>query len=298
MSASELARLNEFFRGSGPRLWVLQSRARTCDEVDAAFLRLLRPGHPSSYPGVSLLVTAKKHSADFAAALVHLRDLLPTFPIACLLPEAQDPFGAEVVRLCGLLRIRWACDEPREKPEVSLVEGFLRHEPARFGVEVVSFLSARGHAVPVERLRRIAAAVWEGRMLAELGPRRGSSRKEWLRAWGRRLRRAGLPPLKELVPGLRVVAAGVRLCAPERPSVEEVAHKLGFSGEPALSRAMLLRFNVRPLEVRDLYPFEWMLDRAIRRRAPGKGVKPPRAPRLTFSPWLGRRTSRTVPSSG
>lgn len=294
MRSSDSARLEELFRESQAQLWLFQSGTRTCGEFDVASLRLVHLGWPGSYPGLSLVVSVHAHSPELAATLVHLRDLFPLFPVVCLLPAPSDVFGREVLRLCGALRMRWAHEPSQEKPSVSVLEELLRREPARFGLEVISFLSARGHAIAPDGFLGLARAIWRGATLEQLGPTDATRRKEWICTWRRRLRRASLPPFRELVSGLRVVAAGVLLIPPKRPSVEDVAEKLGFSGEPALSKAMLNRLNVRPTEVGDFYPFEWMLDRAVPTRVGRKEVRRPRSLRaahVTFSPWLHRRAA-------
>lgn len=275
---SPIPPLGESLAGAEARLWLFHSRGRTCTETDAAGLQALLPGRPRLLPGVSVLLKVRSYSVSLASCLIHVRNALPLLPVLCVLPHARDEFDSEILRLCGILGVRFLQQwRLLEKPDLAVVERVLRQEPAAPDLHFANFLERRGHSVRGEpRLGPLIRQLLHGRRLGETAPPERRQRRISLSRSRSHLHRAGLPPPRRFALALRLVVAGIRVYSASRPPVQKVAASLGYASPFSLSNEMVRYLGKRPRQVRDLYPWEWMLDGALPEpRAAERATRPP-----------------------
>lgn len=264
MARTSLARLAERVSESGADLWIFDSQERVHSRLSVSDVASLSASWPCSLPGRSIVVVLPRYAPAGVACLIHLRRTLPLLPILCFLPDARDPFASEVVRTCGLVGLRVSEHAVGKVPDLSLIESVLRQEPADLALDVTAFLERRGHDPRREGHISdfVEEALQRGRP-PEVGTPRSGERLSGLSELRHSLHRAGLPPPRRFGLGLRLLAAGIRLYSPARPTIEKVACSLGFSSPFSLSNEMVRYVGKRPSQVRELYPWEWMLDRAL-----------------------------------
>ncbi len=246
------------------QLWIFESFGRALTEIQAARLQELAP-RPRLVPGVSVVLAGSERSPELAACLVHFRDAVPLIPLLCALPKVANGLRSEIERLCGFLGVRVVeHDGSPDNPDPGSIEQTLRQQRLAPDLEFISFLDRRGHSVRHRaELSPLIGELLQASRMVEVGPRDPEQRRVWLKRSRSLLEKAGLPALKQLSTILRLVSAGIRLYSPSRPTVRQVATGLGFSSAFSLSNEMVRYLGSRPSEVRNLYPWEWMLDRAL-----------------------------------
>lgn len=265
LSPSPAPPLRESLARARARLLVFDSRSRTCRETDVLGVEAPLAGRPALVPGLSLVVGAQAHSMEVAACLVCVRRAVPLLPVLCVLPQARDELGSEILHLCGMLGVRvWQEEGWQAKAEPAVLEGILRQEPAAPDLDFASFLERRGHRVPGGvPLDSFIGRLLEPRGIGEVGPWGRRERGAWLRRSRKVLEAAGLRSFRRFRSVVRLVLAGIRLYSASRRTIAEVAASLQFASPFSLSNEMLRYLGKRPSEVRNLYPWEWMLDSAL-----------------------------------
>lgn len=269
-----VAHLRAALSSSGTELWLFRSSDPAFSRLEGSAVEELEGARPGALAGVSVIAVSNECRASTASSVLELRIVAPTLPLVCFVPPPKDALDLEVVRLCGALGARLAYREFEPRSAGACVEEVLRVSPLKPALDFLEFLERRGHPVRTsKKLTGLFHQLSTVKSFEAVGPRNGETRRAWLRRARRALRGLGLPPPRGLTTIVRLTMAGIRLYSSDRPSVARVAEDLGFSSPFDLSNQMVRHFRERPGRVRGLYPWEWMLDRAL--PAPPSRWRPP-----------------------
>lgn len=263
MGPTSPARLAQRVSESGADPWIFESKERLRSRLSVSDIGSLSASRPGSLPGRSIVVVLPGYTPAAVSCFLHLRKATPLLPILCFLPHAKDPFDSEVLRTCALFGLRVSEYAVGKGPDLSMIESVLRQEPAEVSLDVIAFLERRGHELRWKGhvIDFIEEALHGG--LREVRTPLSGERRRGLTELRNSLRRASLPPPRRFGLAVRLLAAGIRLYSPVRPRIDKVARSLGFSSPFSLSNEMVRYLGRRPGQVRELYPWEWMLDRAL-----------------------------------
>lgn len=243
-------------------LWAFTSADRALRGMEISSLASLDGIRPSSRPGFSVIVRAG-WSGHLAIAAWYLRDLSPLLPLAAVTPRPQDTFELDITRFCDGLGIRLLHDDLAQD-DLARVGELLRTERVDPRLDFLNFLRRRGHRLEAApELKDLLGTICEAGTLRHLGPAEPSARRRCLNHWRYLLRVAGLPSLRAFTTAVRLVLAGIELYSDRKRGMAEVAARFGFSNQFEMSNLMLRYLGERPSRVRELYPWEWMFDRAL-----------------------------------
>lgn len=268
------ALLLEQAASAGIVVFTFQSRSGELRPVTAARSAVLR-GRPAAYPGMSLVVSAAGDPSRLLPLLGNVREA-SLLPVLLVRPDAGGAAVDKLVELCTHLRVRTLTADPH--PNTALISAALRSDPLDLGLDLLGFLSWRGH--PIARRGTTATfirSVASGHKLADEGPETRIERGRWLRKLRRLLADARLPTARRLVADIGLIRLAIQLYARPDQSIERAAYDLGYRSPASAARQLRAMLSMPVAGIRRCWPWEWMIDRAWPEPDPRPAATSPRS---------------------
>ena len=209
---------------------------------------------------------------DWASATDFVVNRAAGVSLAVILPENHDHLP--VIRLLRTIeQSRPQAVLPfHETPRPREIASVIRRPPVNLASSVAEYLDWRGFSLdPVTRsiIRRTVELSARVRTISALARNLYLSR----RALGRRFLKSGIPVPSHWLQISRILRATIKLQNSDG-TLFSVACSLGYPDGFSLSNQMQRLCGLRPLEVRDLAGWEWVLETWIQREAERGGVAP------------------------
>ncbi|MCY4573659.1 MAG: helix-turn-helix domain-containing protein [Gemmatimonadetes bacterium] len=211
-------------------------------------------------------------SRDWASAADFVVNRAAGVSLAVILPENHDHLP--VIRLLRTIeQSRPQAVLPfHETPRPREIASVIRRPPVNLASSVAEYLDWRGFSVdPVTRsiIRRTVELSARVRTISALARNLYLSR----RALGRRFLKNRIPVPSHWLQISRILRATIKLQNSDG-TLFNVACSLGYPDGFSLSNQMQRLCGLRPLEVRDLAGWEWVLETWIQREAERGGIAP------------------------